>query len=56
MQDQTKQLTSETAKLKAKEMGDESISCGNIQEATIQTIPTPTKFSPRIHQLPPRNK
>ena len=47
MQDQIKQLTSKITKLKAKEMGDKPISTGNIQEATIQTIPTPlTTFPP----------
>ena len=50
MQDQIKQLTSEITKLKAKGMDGESISSGNIQEATIQTIPTsPTTSSPRKH-------
>ena len=50
MQDQIKQLTSEITKLKAMGMNDESISSGNIQEATIQTIPTPpTTSSPRKH-------
>ena len=50
MQEQITQLTSEITKRKAKEMGDEHISSANIQEATVQTIPTPaTTFSSRKH-------
>ena len=56
MQEQITQLTSEITKRKAKEMGDEQISSANIQEATVQTIPTPaTTFSSRKHRLIPRN-
>ena len=43
---------SEIRKLKTKEMGDELVSSGDIQEANIQTIPTPPpKFSSRKHRL-----
>ena len=37
-------------------MGDEPISFRHMEEATIQTKPTPpTTFSPRKHRLPSRN-
>ena len=52
MQNQIKQLISEITKLKAKEMDDEHISSGNIQEATIQTTrASPPTFSSRKHRL-----
>ena len=56
MQYQIKQLSSEIAKLKATKICDKPISSGKIQEATIQTIPTPpATYSPREHRLLPRN-